>query len=87
MPFKRLFCDANDSVSELMISIKSGVSLRYRPCYKNMLNYDNDSKCLKLATLYKSRFSLILELILAFGSSTDLIREVKNLSPIFKRIA
>ena len=51
MPFKRLFCDANDSVSELMISIKSGVSLRYRPCYKNMLNYDNDSKCLKLATL------------------------------------
>ena len=43
MPFKRLFCDANDSVSELMISIKSGVSLRYRPCYKNDDKTDESS--------------------------------------------
>ena len=31
---------------------------------------------------YKSRFSLIVEQILAFISSTNLAREIKNLSPI-----
>ena len=36
---------------------------------------------------YKSRFSLIVEEILAFTSSTNLVREVKNLPPNFKRIA
>ena len=36
---------------------------------------------------YKSRFSLIVEQILPFASSTNLIREVKSLSPNFKRIA
>ena len=36
---------------------------------------------------YKSRFSLIVEQILAFAWSTKLVREVKNLSPNFKRIA
>ena len=50
-----------------------------------MLNYENDNKCRKL-TKYKSRFSLIVEQILGFASSTNLVREVKNLSPNFKRI-
>ena len=36
---------------------------------------------------YKSRFSLIVEQILAFASSTNLITEVKSFSPNFKRIA
>ena len=36
---------------------------------------------------YKSRFSLIGEQILAFTWSTNLVREVKNLSTNFKRIA
>ena len=36
---------------------------------------------------YKSRFYLIVEQILAFDSSTKLVREVKNLSPNFKQIA
>ena len=37
---------------------------------------------------YKSRFSLIVEQILAFASrSSNLIREVESLSPNFKRIA
>ena len=36
---------------------------------------------------YKSRFSLIVEQILAFASSTRLVREVKNLFPNLKRIA
>ena len=36
---------------------------------------------------YKSRFSLIVEQILAFTSSTNLVSEVKNLSSNFKRIA
>ena len=36
---------------------------------------------------YKSRFPLIVEQILAFTSSTDLVEEIKNLSPNFKRIA
>ena len=35
---------------------------------------------------YKSRFSLIVEQILAFPSSTNLVGEVKNLPPNFKRI-
>ena len=36
---------------------------------------------------YKSRFSLIVEQILVFASSTNLVRKVKNLSSNFKRIA
>ena len=36
---------------------------------------------------YKDRFSLILEQILTFVSSNDLVGEVKKLSPNFKRIA
>ena len=44
---KCLFWKANDSIVKLMVSITSGVSLWYRLCYKNMLNYDNDNKCWK----------------------------------------
>ena len=40
----------------------------------------------KIFRQYKSRFSLIVEQILAFAASTNLVREVKNLSPNFKRI-
>ena len=36
---------------------------------------------------YKSRFSLIVEYILPFNSSTNLVRELKNFSSNFKRIA
>ena len=36
---------------------------------------------------YKIRFSLIVEQILVFASSINLVRDVKNLSPNFKRIA
>ena len=36
---------------------------------------------------YKSRFSLIIEQILAFPLNTNLVRKVENLSPNFKRIA
>ena len=35
---------------------------------------------------HKSRFTWIVEQILVFASSTNLGREVKNLSPNFKRI-
>ena len=35
---------------------------------------------------YKSRFSLIVEQILAFPSSTNLVRKVNDLSLNFKRI-
>ena len=34
-----------------------------------------------------SRFSFTVEQILAFASSTNLVREVKNSCPNFKRIA
>ena len=47
-----------------------------------MLNNDNDNKCQQ----DKSRFSPIVEQILPFASSINLVREVKNLSPNFKRI-
>ena len=36
---------------------------------------------------YKIRFSLIAEQILAFASSPNMVREVKDLSPNFKQIA
>lgn len=36
---------------------------------------------------YKSRLSMIAEQILAFPSSANLVRKVKNLSPDFKRFA
>ena len=35
---------------------------------------------------YKSRFSLIVEQILAFALTTSLVRKVKNLSSSFKRV-
>ena len=35
---------------------------------------------------YKSRISLIIEQMLTFASSTNLVREVENFSPNFKRI-
>ena len=28
-----------------MVSFTGGVSLSYRPCYENRLNYDNENKC------------------------------------------
>ena len=43
------------------------------------INTENLQQC-------KSRFSLIVEQILAFTFSTILVREVKKLSPIFKQI-
>ena len=36
---------------------------------------------------YKSKFSLVVEEILTFALSTNLVREAKNFSPDFKRIA
>ena len=36
---------------------------------------------------YKRRISLIVEQILAYASSTNFVREGKNLSPTFKRVA
>ena len=50
--FKCLFWNTNDSIVKLMVSLISGVSLWCRPCYKNLLNYDNN-KCRKLTTTKK----------------------------------
>ena len=36
---------------------------------------------------FKSRFSLIIELILAVNSSPSMVRKVTNMSPNFKQIA
>ena len=51
--FKSLFWNANGPVLKLTIFIISGVSLWYRSWYKNMLNYDNDDKCIKPTTILK----------------------------------
>ena len=80
-PLKYLFGNASDSIVKLMISITSGVSFWYRPSYKNMLNYDSEN------VQYNSRFSLIVGLIQVFSLSTNLVREVNNSLPDFKRIA
>ena len=44
-----------------------------------MLIYDNVNMNFKNLPQYKSRFSLIVERILAFTWSINLVREVKNL--------
>ena len=48
---KCLFWNPKYSVVKLTVSITSSISLRYRPRYENMSNYDNDSKCRKLTTI------------------------------------
>ena len=48
---KCLLWNTNDSCKKLMVSITNGVSLWYRPCYKNMLNCDNSNKCQKVTTI------------------------------------
>ena len=53
-----------------MISITSDVSLWYKSCCKNILNYDNN-KWKKLKAV-KNRFSLIAEQMLTFVLSTCL---------------
>ena len=68
-----------------MVSITSVVFLWYKPCYKNILNYDKNKKAKNLRQ-YNTLFSMIVEQILDF-SCTSLAREGKNLAPNFKRIA
>ena len=51
VPSKSLFWRGNDSTEKLIISIRSGASLVYRPCYENMLRYDNDNQFRKLTTI------------------------------------
>ena len=46
-----------------------------------MLNYDSEN------VQYNSRFSLIVGLIQVFSLSTNLVREVNNSLPDFKRTA
>ena len=67
-----------NSIVQLLVSITSGVSLWQRSCYKNMSNYGNDNKYRNLRQC-KSRFSFILEQILAPALSSKL-EELKFLS-------
>ena len=66
-----------------MVSITTDASLRYRPGYKYMKRTANAEDLRQ----HKSRFSFIVEQILAFTSSTNMDREVHSMSPNFKRIA
>ena len=54
--FKCLFGKANDLIVKLMASVTSDVSLQYRSCYQNVLNYNNGSKCQKLTEIKKVEF-------------------------------
>ena len=69
--FKCLFWDPNHSIVKLMVSIKSGVSLWYRPSLKNTTTKNAEN-----LRQYKSKFSLAVEQMVAFASSTNLVREV-----------
>ena len=60
-----------NSIVQLLVSITSGVSLWQRSCCKNMSNYCNDNKYRNLRQC-KSRFSFILEQILAPALSSKL---------------
>ena len=83
--FKSLFWNINESVAKLTTSIESDILLWDRTCYWNMFDNDIYNKCVNLVQ-NKNRFYLTVELILAFESSPNMVREVKNLSPIFKHI-
>ena len=50
-PFNCLFWNTDNLNVNLMVSVKSGVSLSNRLCYKTMLNYENNNKCRKLNTI------------------------------------
>ena len=53
-----------------MFSITSGVSLWYRPCYKNMLNYDKTRNAENLQ--YKSIYNIYsIYNIILFDCRTD----------------
>ena len=47
MPFRMLFCNTNDTLVKLKISITSGISLPDKTCYQNTLIYDSDKKTQK----------------------------------------
>lgn len=79
VPLKCLFGNANDSILKLTVSITRSDSLCYRPCYKTMLNHNDDENLQQL----KSKFCFIVEQMLVFVWSTKFGREVKNLSPNF----
>ena len=81
-----LFCNTNDTLVKLKISITRAISLPDKTCYQNTLIYDSDKKTQKNLQQYKSKFSVIVEVILAFASSNTLVREAKNKSPAFKDI-
>ena len=76
-PFKCIFWNGNGSILKLMISSKRSFFVTQALLQKYA----------KLWQGYKRRFSLTVEQILAFVSSNDFVREVKNLFPNFKRIA
>ena len=82
---KRLFWNSNDSIVKLMFSITSvflcDADLAIKTC--QIMTMTTNAENLRK---YK-RLSLIAEQILAFPSSTNLVRKVMNLSPNFKLIA
>ena len=64
-----------------MVSITSSVSWWCRPYYKNVIKVMTTTENAKSLWQHISRFSLTVEQILTFATSTELVREVKNLSP------
>ena len=70
-----------------MVSIRRGFSFLFtgfaiKLCY--IMTTTTNAENLRQ---YKSRFSSIVEPIMVFASSTNLVKEVKNFYPNFKRIA
>ena len=55
MPTKCLFQNANYALAQLAVSITSVISLWYRPCYKEILNHDNNTFAENLRQ-YKNSF-------------------------------
>ena len=83
--FKRLFQNTNGSIANLTIFFTSSVSFSDRPCYWNLVIYDNADKWQKKQC--KIRFYLVVDQIPALASNPNMVREVKNLSPNFKQVA
>ena len=84
-PFKGVFWNTDDAVVKLMASITSFFVIK--TLFIKICKIRTTTTNAENLWQYKSRHSPIVEHILAFASSTNFVREVKNLSPNVKRIA
>ena len=85
--YKCLFRNANDSIVKSMIYILQALFFCDTELVIKICQIMTTTINVKNLRQWKSKFFLIAEQIQASPSRTNLVREVKDLSPNFKRIA